>query len=165
MICDPVMRMIGIWTLSSFVLDKRPHCCQVACKSFPLENVKHALKKHVKTVFQTALNNAKLVQPRGKMVSGSTAQCRFVLRLDVKDSTPREVSVHSPSHKSPEFKQPLRVRRGRPIAVANSEGAATSGRPRRYPLSPEKQAIRTQCGWPARRCCREGARRAGSRLN
>jgi hypothetical protein len=32
-----------------------------------------------------------------------------------------------------------RVRSGTPLAVANSEGAVTSGSPSRYPLSPEKQ--------------------------
>jgi hypothetical protein len=77
---------------------------------------------------QTVLNNAELVQPRGKMISGSAAQRRFVFQLDVKDSTPREVFVHSPSQKSPEFKQPLRVRRGSALAITNSEGAATSRR-------------------------------------
>jgi hypothetical protein len=63
---------------------------------------------------------AVVVQPQGKMTSGSAAQRRFVFRLDVKDSTPRELSVHSASHKPPEFKQPPTVHRGRPLAVATS---------------------------------------------
>jgi hypothetical protein len=42
-----------------------------------LENVEHPLNKWIRRVFQSALNNTDLVQPRGEIISGSAVPRQF----------------------------------------------------------------------------------------